>query len=127
MPRAALTAVHPVLASRDVATTVAFYVTRLGFTLLGQDAPASPKYAVIRRDAVELHIQWSDPNDWGSGDRPMYRFVVPDVQALFDEYKDKGVFHDRTALRDTPWGTREFAFYDPDRNGLTFYRDVEGD
>ena len=29
------------------------------------------------------------------------------------------------AMRDTPWGTREFAFYDPDRNGLTFYRDLE--
>jgi hypothetical protein len=25
---------------------------------------------------------------------------------------------------DKPWGTREFAFFDPDRNGLTFYRDL---
>jgi catechol 2,3-dioxygenase-like lactoylglutathione lyase family enzyme len=126
MQRAKISAVHPVLASRDVAASVAFYVTHLGFSLLSQDAPAKPKYAVIRRDAVELHIQWNDPAEWGDGDRPMYRFVVGDIQALFDEYKDKGVFHDHTTLRETPWGTREFAFYDPDRNGLTFYRDIEG-
>lgn len=125
MTKARLEAIHPVLGSSDVAASVAFYVTRLGFVLLGQDAPAHPKYAVIRRDGVVLHLQWADPTEWGGGDRPMYRFLVPDVQALFDEFKDIGVFHAHTALRDTPWGTREFAFYDPDRNGLTFYRDVE--
>jgi uncharacterized glyoxalase superfamily protein PhnB len=54
----------------------------------------------------------------------MLRFVVPAVLEVFDEYRDKGVFHERTALRDTPWGTREFAFYDPDQNGLTFYCDL---
>jgi hypothetical protein len=26
-----------------------------------------------------------------------------------------------TALRDTPWGTREFAFYDLNGNGLFLY------
>jgi hypothetical protein len=25
---------------------------------------------------------------------------------------------------DKPWGSREFAFSDPDGNGLTFYRDL---
>jgi catechol 2,3-dioxygenase-like lactoylglutathione lyase family enzyme len=124
MRQARLVVVHPVLASRDVAASVAFYVTRLGFRLLGQDAPTDPRYAVIRRDDVELHLQWSDPSDWAPGDRPMYRFVVPEIQALFDEYEDRGVFHEHTALHDTPWGTREFAFYDLDRNGLTFYRDT---
>jgi catechol 2,3-dioxygenase-like lactoylglutathione lyase family enzyme len=122
---AKLAAVHPVLASQNVQATIEFYVERLGFTLLGQDTPADPRYAVIRRDDVVLHLQWHDPSECGPGDRPMLRFVVPAVQELFDEFKDKGVFHDRTALRDTPWGTREFAFYDPDRNGLTFYRDLE--
>lgn len=54
----------------------------------------------------------------------MLRFVVEDVDALFEEWKDKGVFHENTSLRRTPWGTREFAFYDLDGNGLTFYLDV---
>jgi uncharacterized glyoxalase superfamily protein PhnB len=53
----------------------------------------------------------------------MLRCAVSDVDALFEEYQDKGVFHARTTLRDTDWGTREFAFFDPDRNGLTFYQE----
>lgn len=124
MSRAELRAVHPVLPSKDVQAAIDFYVQRLGFKLLGQDSKSSPRYAVIGRDGVELHIQWHDPNEWSAVERPMLRFFVPAVDALFDEYEDKGVFHARTALRDTEWGTREFAFYDLDRNGLTFYRDL---
>ena len=37
----------------------------------------------------------------------------------------RDVFHERTVLRETSWGTREFAFFDPDQNGLTFYCDLE--
>jgi hypothetical protein len=33
-------------------------------------------------------------------------------------------FHAMTALRDTPWGTREFAFYDLNGNALFFCRDL---
>jgi uncharacterized glyoxalase superfamily protein PhnB len=54
----------------------------------------------------------------------MLRLLVDDPDALFAEYADKGVFHEGTALRDTPWGTREFAFFDPDHNVLTFYRNL---
>ncbi len=125
MGRAKLEAVNPVLPSRDVRAAIEFYVTRLGFTLLGQDRPTDPRYAVLGRDGVEVHIQWHDPAEWAAVERPMLRFVVPAVQELFEEYRDKGVFHERTAMRETPWGTREFAFYDPDKNGLTFYCDLQ--
>jgi hypothetical protein len=50
--------------------------------------------------------------------------AIEDVDALFEEYQDKQVFHDRTALRNTAWRTREFAFFGADGNGLTFYRDL---
>ena len=40
-----------------------------------------------------------------------------------DERKDEGAF--QRGIRDTPWGTREFALYDMDRNSLTFYRDLK--
>lgn len=113
--------VQPVLAVQDVRAAAAWYTGRLGFTL-DFLAPEHPAYAVLTRDAVELHLQWHDPSEWGDGDRPMLRFLVEDLEALHAEYASKGVFHDRTALRDTPWGTREFAFFDPDQNGLTFYR-----
>lgn len=112
--------VQPVLPARDVARLAKYYVEKLGFRLIFQDG-TEPRYAGLRRDNVELHLQWHDPNEWNGLDRPMLRFLVSDVDALFREYKSQGVFHDRTALRSTPWGTREFAFYDPDQNGLTFY------
>ena len=114
--------VHPVLPSRNVGEAVVYYVERLGFRLLFQDAE-DPRYAGVRRDSVELHIQWHDPLEWERVERPMLRFLVEDVDGLFSEYETKSVFHQGTALRDTEWGTREFAFFDPDMNGLTFYVD----
>lgn len=116
---ATLRAVEPVLAVQDVTRSVAFY-GRLGFTLRWRDE----RYAVLVRDHVCLHLQWHDAKEWAHGiDRPMLRFAVHDLAALHKEYAGLGVFHERTRLETTPWGTEEFAFYDPDRNGLTFYRD----
>jgi hypothetical protein len=50
----------------------------------------------------------------------MIRLVADNPDVLFRESNDKGVFHDRTELSDTSWGTREFAFWDLNYNGLTF-------
>ena len=115
---------HPVLPSQDVAVAVGFYVGQLGFELAFADSTRDPRYAGVRRDGVELHLQWHDPEEWSRVERPMLRVAVSDPEALFDEYRGRGVFHERTALRRTSWGTQEFAFYDPDMNGLTFYRDL---
>lgn len=123
MSRPRLLAVHPVLPSKDVAASLSFYLDRLGFELLFKDDPSVPRYAGIRRDDVELHLQWHDPAEWSAVERPMLRLHVEQVDALFEEYAQQDVFHEQTALRDTAWGTREFAFYDLDQNGLTFYRD----
>lgn len=117
--------VQPVLAVRSVDVAIAFYAGRLGFRLMFH-APAHPAYAVLRRDGAELHLQWHDPAEWSRGDRPMLRFLVTDIESLHAEYRDADVFHAGTALRDTAWGTREFAFYDPDGNGLTFYVERPG-
>lgn len=124
VPRTTFRCVQPVLPSQDVRAAIEFYETRLGFALRFRDSPDDPHYAGLRRDEVEIHVQWHDPAEWAAVERPMLRFVVDDVEALFEEFSDKGVFHEATAIRQTPWGTKEFAFYDPDRNGLTFYRDL---
>jgi len=115
--------VHPVLPSRNVASAIEFYVKKLGFDLKLQDAD-DPTYAVVRRDDVELHLQWHDPTEWDRVERPLLRMVVTDVDGLYAELEHQGVFHKHTTLRDTPWGTREFAFFDLDQNGLTFCRDL---
>ncbi len=122
-------AVHPVLGAKEVSASVAFY-QRLGFSLVFADAPASPRYAVVTRDACELHLQWQDASSWqGSTDRPTYRFLVADVDALFHELRSSGLVPDPSlpaspwALPgNTPWGTREFHIKDPAGNGLQFYR-----
>jgi predicted enzyme related to lactoylglutathione lyase len=125
---AVLQSVNPVLASNDVTASVKFF-SRLGFTLLFQDAPIEPKYAAVCRDGVELHIQWTAPEQWAHGtDRPVYRFRVSDVDALYAELVEAGGIdtesnHHSPWARpaDTPWGTREFHLRDPGKNGLQFY------
>jgi len=108
---------------RDVATSIRFYA-RLGFRELFADNPDAPRYAVVRRDAVTLHLQWHDASEWAHpNDRPTYRFVVADVDALSTEFDRAGEPLDRTKVDDTQWGTREFHVRDPDKNGLQFYRD----
>lgn len=126
---ARIEAVHPVLMSRDVAVSVRFYA-QLGFRVTFQDDPDQPTYAAIRRDDVELHLQWQDAGQWAYPvDRATYRFVVPDVDVLYTEFASQPALDE--ALRsdspwrrpdDTPWGTREFHVRDPDGNGLQFYR-----
>jgi catechol 2,3-dioxygenase-like lactoylglutathione lyase family enzyme len=114
--------------SRDVRASIRFY-QRLGFSLTLQDRLLDPKYAAVARDGVELHLQWQDEAQWASPiDRPTYRFVVHDVDALYLALRSAGALADQTgssprrAPGDTPWGTREFHVRDPDGNGLQFYR-----
>ncbi len=118
---ASLQAVHPMLMVRDVTASIRFY-SRLGFEVVFTGSPATPKYAGVRRDVVELHLQWHAAAEWAyPNDRPTYRFVVDDVDKLSAEFMGVPDL-DRTEVRDTPWGTREFHVRDPDRNGLQFYR-----
>lgn len=123
--RAELNDVIPVLPARDVSEAVQFYVERLGFELVFQDSGDRPHYAGIRRGAVALHLQFQFEEDFeaGTAGQAMLRLVVDDPDVLFGEYRDKDVFHEGTQLRDTSWGTREFAFWDLNHNGLTFMRD----
>jgi len=117
-------AVNPVLPCKDVSLAVQYYVEKLGFALAFQDSADDPHYAGVQRDGVELHLQWHDAQEWERVERPMLRFVVADVDILHTEYQEQGVFHENTVVRDTAWGTREFAFYDLNQNGLTFYQDI---
>jgi catechol 2,3-dioxygenase-like lactoylglutathione lyase family enzyme len=123
-PRAVLHAVQPVLMVRDVARAIQFYAG-LGFQLAFRDDEKSPRYAGIRRNGAELHLQWHDASAWKhGGDRPTYRFLVDDPDRLSNELNAGGAAFDRTPVSDTPWGTRELHVRDPDGNGLQFYRDL---
>lgn len=117
--------VHPVLAVKNVIASLDFYVNKLGFEIAFADHKTNPMYAGIRRGNVEIHLQWHDASEWENNiDRPMLRFLILNTETLFEEYKTKEVFHAQTSLKKTAWGTKEFAFYDIDKNGLTFYEDI---
>ncbi len=115
---AKLEAIQPVLMSSDVDASVRFF-EGLGFKrTFGDD-----KDAGVARDGLELHLKWHARDDFAPGDRPPYRFVVDDVDALYAEFT--GAFKVEGPWGkpgDTPWGTREFHLHDPDGNGLQFYR-----
>ncbi len=126
---ATITAIHPVLAARDVAESIRFY-RLLGFELSFQDDAIEPRYAAVGRDGVELHLQWADPGHWVEGpDRPVCRFLVDAVDALHAWFVVAGAVNAATSAgspwaspADTPWGTREFHLRDPGGNSLQFYR-----
>lgn len=124
----ALRAVHPVLAAHDVDESLEFY-RQMGFVVSFHDSPSQSRYAVVERDGVELHLQWADPSQCYPADRPVYRFLVHDVDALYREFAASGAVRPDTSQgspwarpADTPWGTREFHLRDPGGNSVQFYR-----
>jgi catechol 2,3-dioxygenase-like lactoylglutathione lyase family enzyme len=123
-----LESVHPVLMCRDVPVSLRFY-ERLGFAVEFRDNDVAPRYAGIKRDGVELHLQWHDETQWSyPSDRPTYRFLVREVDTLYNAFRESGALGQQgpgdspwRVPGDTPWGTREFHVRDLDGNGLQFY------
>ncbi|WP_323788559.1 VOC family protein [Psychroserpens sp.] len=114
--------IHPVLPVKNLTKAIDYYVNKLGFKLSFKDQGSDPKYAGVGRDSIEIHLQWHDEKEWDAGiDRPMLRIKTENIDALYEDYKSKSVFHQNTSLKKTLWGTREFGFYDKDMNGLVFY------
>jgi hypothetical protein len=112
------------LPAKNVRQTINYYVNNLVFTRAFQDTPDDPPYAGVARDIIELHLQWHDSANFDATvEKSSLRFLIDGVDALHDEYKDRRVLHEKTAVRNTLWGTREFAFYDLFGSRLTFYRD----
>lgn len=118
-----LTRALPKLPMRDAAATRTYYVGQLGFRV----AADYGDYLLMARDEVELHFflfRGLDPlTNYGQ----VY-LVCRDVDALHGQLRDAGVsIHPNAPLADRPWGMREFALLDPDRNLLTFGQPRGGD
>jgi catechol 2,3-dioxygenase-like lactoylglutathione lyase family enzyme len=109
----------PVLASLDIARSVAFACGKLGFETVSCEPGV---YGVVRRDAVVLHFWPCD--DRRIAEATACRIEVDDVDALHAACAPHRIVHPNGPLRDTPWGTREFAVLDPDGNLITFQRAV---
>jgi hypothetical protein len=112
-------AATPVLASLDIARSVAFFEAQLGFLQIHLEPGV---YGIVARDGVRVHF-------WACDDRRIAeatscRIQVTDIQTLYERCVDKAIVHPNAPLAEQPWGTREFAILDPDGNLVTFHEAV---
>ena len=116
----------PILDVRDMNRALSYYVERLGFQVEFRYEKDPNNYAGVVRDGVCLDMQWQHEDEFkkGTAGRLRVRIQVENLDALFEEYRSKGVVSEGTEVRATDWGTREFGFRDLDGNGLTFYQDL---
>ena len=51
---------------------------------------------------------------------------VDDLDAVYEEFKSQDAFSHPVQIREqTPWGTREFGFFDPNRVAIFVYQDLD--
>lgn len=105
----------PVLASLDIERTIAFYGLRLGFRRVYADPGV---WGIVSRDDVFIHF-WAC-SEKHIAENTSCRVYVTGVDALFAEMMTQGVVHPNAPLQTKPWGAREFAVLDEDRNLVTF-------
>jgi uncharacterized glyoxalase superfamily protein PhnB len=124
MPNARLGPAIPILDVHDVGNALTYYVDQLGFQVDFRYEKDPNGYAGVKRDDVRLHMHWQSPEHFESGTAGGHRFRIPvdNPDALFAEYRARGVLADGVSVHETEWGTREFGFEDPDGNGLVFFR-----
>ena len=122
----------PVLPVTHMIQSLDFYRDQLGFTIVHHDND----FAIIRRNAVEIHLWETSDQSWRNRtEEPLVvtgtesfiagtascRIGVDHIDALHQEYAQHPVIHPNGTLSNKPWGTREFAVLDPDKNLLTFF------
>ena len=122
----------PALPVSTVAQRLPFYCTTLGFTLVHHDGG----FAIVRRDAIELHLWEADDESWRSRSEAIpvrsgaesflagtasCRIAVTNVDDLHRELEPHGIVHPNAQLANQPWGTREFGVLDPDHHLITFF------
>ena len=127
----------PALPVRDIATAVAHFRDRLGFTAVHVD----DGFAVLQRDEARVHLWQAADRGWatreGLRERPVCsgaesflagtascRIETEDVDGLYAELTATGVLHpvSRNGVTETDFGTREFATLDADGNLIEFFR-----
>ncbi len=133
--RSRLSTTIPALPVRDARAAATYYRERFAFAV----GHLEGGFAVVRRDAAELHLWQAGDEGWRTRDdlaaNPVRsgaesflagtascRVAVDDVDALWVELRDSGVLHpaSRDGVTETDFGSREFATHDLDGNLLTF-------
>lgn len=111
---------YPVIFTTDMATSLAFYETKLGFAvdfLYGEP----PFYGMVSRDGAGLHLRHVDRHPMSHDEADLLAASIPVAgeKDLFLELKEKGVTFHQT-FKSQPWGASDFIVKDPDGNLLHF-------
>lgn len=116
--------IEPVLPSSDIARDMKWYEEKTGFKSVFSDK----MYGVLRRENLCIHLQWhadteDDPLLGGS----VIRIFVKNIKPIFDEFVRRGTVEETKLRTETPWGTNEFGFYDPNNNAIFIAEDCQSE
>ena len=120
--------IAPVLGSKQVANSVEYYRSKLGFQnpngIFRPEGHESPGvYAIVARDGINLHIQIRrremHPEERERIESEVYLYVA-DVDPLFKEFHEKGATILRGITDGPNYGLRDFVIEDLDKNRLIF-------
>lgn len=110
----------PVLHVSEIDRSLGFFCEKLGFkrewSYSQSDNAPNPMYVGLQKENTWIHLS-SFPGDGISG--AVTVFVVENVDALFEEFKSKGIEFVLEPY-DQTWGNREMYLDDPDGNKLRF-------
>jgi uncharacterized glyoxalase superfamily protein PhnB len=129
----ALTLLRPMLAVNDMVATIKFWTDVLGFTVkaemsFGEGQP--PGWCNLDRDGVAIMFTWEPEHTHYDGTShgseaslagSIY-FNVDDVDALYEELRQKPGMGEIGAPADQPHGMREFLLHDPNGFAVLFGR-----
>lgn len=115
-------AIRPMLWTKELKETLAFYVNVLGFTC--DEYNEDWGWASLHRDVSELML--AKPNEHTPFDKPIFTgsfyINVDDVDALWEQLKDKcNICYE---IETFEWGMREFAIYDNNGYLIQFGQDI---
>jgi len=110
-----LTRAVPKLPMRNVDETKRFYLNQLGFHLINE----YPGYLLIQKDGVELHFFEHNTLIPEENYGQVY-LRVNQIDKLYDALINTESKISLSKLEAKPWGQKEFALLDPDKNLLTF-------
>lgn len=113
-----LTEINPKLPMRNKAATKDYYVNQLGFHLWGDIDYDG--YLMVQKDNIQIHFfEFKDLNPNENYGQVYIR--TNDIDELYQTLlQNKVSIHPNGHLETKPWGQREFALLDPDKNLLTF-------
>lgn len=115
--------VIPILLVRDVEICAAFFQQKLGFEIdFLHGLP--PFYGAVSRDGVCLHLRFVHQPFFAQAAALEESVIVAsvevsNVQALFAEFKARGVEFAQTLTKQA-WGGTDFQVRDPDGNAISF-------